>query len=127
MAAAPETHRTGKVGHEVIGGSGFSGLGMSQGHLPVIMVHDKPSLAKQSQTLDEHSQFEVQENPSQEDAQVKFSPGRDLDLTEPKEGSGQGRMGLTIACLFPLEGTSKFTSSFLYLVSYGCCNKLPPA
>lgn len=83
MAAAPETHRTGKVGHEVIGGSGCSGLGTSQGHLPVITVHDKPSLAKQSQTPDEHSQFEFQENASPGDTQEKFSPGRDIDLTEP--------------------------------------------
>lgn len=106
MAAAPETHRTGKVGHEVIGGSGCSGLGTSQGHLPVITVHDKPSLAKQSQTPDESA--------SPGDTQEEFSPGRDIALTEPREGSGQGRMGLTIACLFPPEGTSKFTSSFLY-------------
>ena len=100
MAAAPEIHGTGKVGLEVRRYYGCSVLGMSQGHLPIIIIHDKPSLTKQSQTLGEHSQLEVQENPCQGNTWEKFSPGRPAGQTEPGEGSEQGRTGLEIGHLF---------------------------
>lgn len=61
------------------------GLGHLKANLPVILIYDKPSLAKQSQALGEHPDFEVQENLSQGNTWRKFSPGR---------GVGPGRIGL---------------------------------
>lgn len=83
------------------------GLGHVQANLPIIIIHFKLSLAKQSQVLGEHPEFKGQENPSQGNTWKESSPGRDIGLPERREGSVQGRIGLTTACPFPPEATSE--------------------
>lgn len=86
------------------------GLGCFRANLPVIIVHDKPSLAKQSQALDEHLEFEVQENPNQGNTWEGFSPEKDIALPAPREA-------LTKACPFPPEAIIRKFTYFLYYIS----------
>lgn len=85
------------------------GLGCFRANLPVIIVHDKPSLAKQSQALDEHLEFEVQENPNQGNTWEGFSPEKDIALPAPRET-------LTKACPFPPEARSE--SSLIFCIIF---------
>lgn len=88
------------------------GLGCLKASLPVLLIHDKPSLAKQSQELGKHPAFEVQENLSQENTWKKFALGR---------GIGPGRIGLMVAGPFPPQVISESSVlplcvSFLWLL-----------
>lgn len=83
------------------------GVGRVQANLPIIIVHFKLLLAKQSQVPGAHPEFKVQENLSQGNTWKESSPGRDIGLLERREGSVQGRVGLTTACPFPPEATSE--------------------
>lgn len=80
--------------------------------LAVILIHDEPSLAKQSQALGEHPDLEVQEKLRQGNTRKKFAPRRSTDL---------GKMGLRVACPFLPQVTSEISPlplciSFLWLM-----------
>lgn len=61
-------------------------LGHFKATLPVIIVHNEPSVAKQPRALGKHPEFEVQDNPSPGDAWEEVSPGRDMSPPEPQAG-----------------------------------------